>query len=68
VTSRLEADIKGVLEPLACTLLLHDETGQMKDISDYVSNFVSSDQMMGRWQSVEKELVVKELSEKVDRM
>jgi hypothetical protein len=40
----------------------------MKDISDYVSNFVSSDQMMGRWQSVEKELVVKELSEKVDRM
>jgi hypothetical protein len=68
VTSRLEADIKGVLEPLACTLSLHDETGQMKDISDYVSNFVSSDRMMGRWRSAEKELVVKELSEKVDGM
>ena len=68
VTSRPEADIKGVLGPLARTMSLHDETGQSKDISDYVSNFVSSDQMMGRWRSVEKELVVKELSKKADGM
>jgi hypothetical protein len=68
VTSRLEADIKDVLRPLARTLSLHDEIGQMKDISDYVRKFVSSDRMMGRWRSAEKELVVKELSEKADGM
>ena len=68
VTSRPEADIKNVLEPLARTISLHDEIGQMKDICDYVGNFISSDRMMGRWRSTEKELVVKELSEKADGM
>ena len=68
ITSRPEVDIKDVLGPLALTISLHDEFGQMKDISDYVSNFVSSDRMMGRWRSAEKELVVKELSKKADGM
>jgi hypothetical protein len=68
VTSRPEVDIKDVLGPLARTLSLHDEIGQMKDISDYVSNFVSSDRMMARWRSAERELVVKELSKKADGM
>jgi hypothetical protein len=69
VTSRPEADIKDVLGPLARTLVsLHDEIGQMKDISAYVSNFVASDRMMARWRSAEKELVVQELSEKADGM
>ena len=68
VTSRPEADIKSVLGPLARAMSLHDEIGQTKDISDYVSNFVSSDQIMRRWRSMEKELVVKELSEKADGM
>ena len=54
--------------PLARTISLHDEIGQMKDISDYVSNFIASDWMMGRWRSAEKELVIKELSEKADGM
>jgi archaellum biogenesis ATPase FlaH len=68
VTSRPEADIKDVLGPLARTLSLHDEIGQKKDISDYVNNFVTSDRMMGRWRSAERELVVQELSEKADGM
>jgi hypothetical protein len=68
VTSRPEADIKDVLEPLARTISLHDETGQEEDICDYVSNFVSSDRMMGRWRSAERDLVVTELSEKADGM
>ena len=68
VTSRPEVDIKEVLGPIARTVSLHDEIGQMNDISDYVSNFVSSDRMMRRWRSTEKELVVKELSEKADGM
>jgi hypothetical protein len=68
LTSRPEADIKDVLGPLASTVSLHDELGQQKDISDYVSNFVSSDRMMRRWRSAEKDLVVKELSTKADGM
>ena len=68
VTSRPEADIKAVLEPLARTISLHDEIGQEKDICDYVSKFVASDRMMGRWRSAEKELVVEKLSKKADGM
>jgi hypothetical protein len=68
LTSRPETDIKDVLGPLASTVSLHDELGQKKDISDYVSNFVSSDRMMRRWRSAEKDLVIKELSTKADGM
>jgi hypothetical protein len=68
LTSRPEADIKDVLGPIASTVSLHDELGQRKDISDYVSNFVSSDRMMRRWRGAEKDLVVKELSTKADGM
>ena len=68
VTSRPEVDIKDVLGPLAHTISLHDEIGQKEDISDYVRNFVSSDRMMGRWRSDEKDLVVKELSQRADGM
>ena len=67
VTSRMEIDIKNVLEPLAGGVVsLHDESGQMEDISDYVKEVVSSDKKMGRWRSDEKELVIKEVSEKAD--
>ena len=68
VTSRPEADIKDILRPLACTVSLHDETGQEKDIRDYLTKSVSSDRMMARWRSDQKELVVKELSERADGM
>ena len=67
-TSRPEADIEDMLGPLARTVSLHDEIGQEKDICEYVARFVSSDRFMGRWRSAEKELVVKELSEKADGM
>ncbi|SRR6266702_703204 len=69
VTSRPEIDIKNVLGPLAGSAVsLHDESGQMKDISDYVSNVVYSDRMMRKWRSGEKKLVVEELSKKADGM
>ena len=69
VTSRPEIDIKNVLEPLASSAVsLHDESGQMKDISDYVSGVVYSDKKMRRWRSDEKELVIEELSNKADGM
>jgi hypothetical protein len=69
VTSRLEIDIKNVLEPLASGVVsLHDESGQKKDISDYVKDVVSLDRKMGRWRSDEKELVIEEVTEKADGM
>ncbi|KAH9010018.1 hypothetical protein EDB85DRAFT_2162017 [Lactarius pseudohatsudake] len=69
VTSRPEVDIKAVLEPLAnCVISLHDEDGQQKDISYYVSNVVYSDRNMRKWRDKEKELVVKELSKRADGM
>ena len=69
VTSRPEIDIKNVLEPLASsTVSLHDESGQKEDISNYVRNAVYSDKKMRRWRNDEKELVIEELSTKVDGM
>ena len=68
VTGRMEADIKDILGPLASTVSLHDEIGQNKDIADYVSHLVSSNRKMRRWQSVQKALVVEELSKKADGM
>jgi hypothetical protein len=69
VTSRPEIDIKHVLGPLASgTVSLHDESGQMKDISDYVSSVVHFDKKMRSWRSDQKELVVEELSKKADGM
>ena len=69
VTSRPEIDIKDILEPLAySTVSLHDESGQQKDISNYVSNVVYSDRKMRKWRDGEKKLVVEELSNKADGM
>ena len=69
VTSRLEIDIKIILEPLAYSAVsLHDESGQQKDIYDYVSNVVYSDRKMRNWRDDDKEVVVEELSEKADGM
>ncbi len=69
VTSRLEVDIKIILEPLAYSAVsLHDESGQQKDIYNYVSNVVYSDRKMRNWQDNDKEVVVEELSEKADGM
>jgi hypothetical protein len=71
VTSRPEIDIRNVLEPLTSRRVsLHDQNGQKKDISDYVRSIVYSDseQIMRRWKTEDKELVVKTLSERADGM
>jgi hypothetical protein len=71
VTSRPEIDIRKVLEPLACRRVsLHDQSGQKKDIQDYVRSVVysSSEQIMRRWRMEDKELVIKTLSERADGM
>ena len=71
VTSRPEIDIRNVLEPLtSCRVSLHDQSGQKKDIADYVRSIVysRSEQIMRRWKMEDKELVIETLSERADGM
>ena len=71
VTSRPEVDIRNVLEPLTSRRVsLHDQSGQKEDIADYVRSIVYSDseQIMRRWRTEDKELVIKTLSERADGM
>ena len=71
VTSRPEVDIREVLEPLTShRVSLHDQSGQKKDIEDYVRSVVYSDlePIMRRWRKEDKELVIDTLSERADGM
>jgi hypothetical protein len=67
-TSRPEFDIRTTLGPLATQQVsLHDESGQKKDIIDYVTSIVHSDKSM-RWRDDDKNMVIQKLSEKADGM
>jgi ankyrin repeat protein len=69
VTSRPEADIRTVLEPLTTNRMsLHDESGQKKDIIDFVTSVVYSNKNMGRWRDEDRKLVVQTLSERASGM
>jgi len=71
VTTRPEVDIRGVLEPLTSRRVsLHDQSGQKKDIEDYVRSVVysNSEPVMRRWKKEDKELVIETLSERADGM
>jgi len=71
VTSRPEIDIRNVLEPLTSRRVsLHDESGQKRDIADYVRSVIYSDsqQIMKSWRKEDKELVIETLSERADGM
>ena len=69
VTSRPEIDIRRVLEPLTSRRVsLHEQSGQKKDIIDYVTSIVQSDSMMQRWRDEDKNMVIETLSERADGM
>jgi hypothetical protein len=69
VTSRPEIDIRTTLEPLtSLSVSLHNQSGQTKDIMDYVSSVVYSDKKMRRWREEDRSLVVRILSEWADGM
>ena len=69
ITSRPEIDIRTIIEPLTTRRVsLHDETGQTKDIVDYVSSVVRSDVRMGKWREEDQRLVIETLSERADGM
>jgi hypothetical protein len=69
VTSRPEADIKPVLEPLSFrSISLHDEKGQKEDIENYISSVVNTNGKMQRWTAEHKQVVVEILTERADGM
>jgi hypothetical protein len=69
LTSRPEADIIPILEPLAShPVCLHDESGQREAIRDYVESVVHSDWRMKKWRTEDKELVIDTLVRKADGM
>jgi len=69
ITSRPEVDIRNFLEPLTSNRIsLHDQSGQKKDIIDYVNSVVYSDMNMRRWRDEDKKMVVEVLSKKADGM
>jgi hypothetical protein len=71
VTSRPEIDIRTALDPLAFhPVSIHDQSGQKKDIEDYIRSVVysDSDTAMGRWRDEDKVLVIETLTERADGM
>ena len=69
VTSRPEFDIKNCLEPLAFrSVSLHDESGQLEDIDNYITSVVNTDPKMRKWKTADKELVIDVLIQKSDGM
>jgi hypothetical protein len=69
VTSRPEADVKAVLDPLTSySISLHNEKGQMRDIDDYIRFVVNADQRMRRWNAKDKQLVIDVLTRRADGM
>ena len=69
VTSRPEADIMPVLEPLTFrSISLHDERGQKEDIVNYIKSVVKTNKRMRRWKPEHKQLVINILTERADGM
>ena len=69
VTSRPEVDIRTALEPLTFRQVsLHHQSGQKKDIVEYVTSVVHSDSKMRRWRDEDKKLVIDTLSDRADGM
>jgi hypothetical protein len=69
VTSRPEAGIRTVLEPLpSFRVSLHDEAGQKQDILEYIKAVVGTDPKIRRWREEDKCLVINTLSERARGM
>jgi hypothetical protein len=67
VTSRPEIDIHEVLNPLTfCSISIHDEDGQMEDITNYIRSIVDTDPDMQVWKAEDKELVIDTLTKNAD--
>ena len=71
VTSRPEIDIRTALGPLAFRpVSLHNESGQRRDIEEYIRSVVyaDSDTVMKRWRDKDRELVIETFTGRADGM
>ena len=69
VTSRPEVDIKALLGPLSFrSISLHDESGQLEDIENYIKSVVTKDTRNRKWKAEDKELVIDMLTRNADGM
>jgi hypothetical protein len=67
VSSRPETDIKAVLEALTPhSISLHDESGQMEDINNYIKSVVNSS--MNRLKAEDKQLTIDVLTKNANGM
>ena len=65
VTSRAERDIGDVLGPLRFrSVSLHDESGQKRDIEDYIKSVVSTRPKNGKWEEEHEKLAIDVLIKK----
>ena len=68
VTSRPELDIKDVLGPLIfCSVSLHDESGQMRDIKDYINSIINT-RTMRAWKDEHRKLAIDVLTQNSNGM
>ena len=69
VTSRPEADIVPVLDPLAFrSVSLHGENGQIQDIAEYIKFQVMTDSKIRAWRAADKEMVIDVLTDRANGM
>jgi hypothetical protein len=68
VTSRPELDIKDVLDPLIFRFVsLHDESGQKRDIEDYIKSVIST-RTTKRWKEEHRKLAIDVLTKNSNGM
>ena len=69
VTSRLEPDIKRVLDPLILhSISLYDEGGQKRDIENYIKSVIRTRTIEARWKEGHRKLAFDALMEKANGM
>ena len=69
VTSRLETDIKDVLDPLIFrSVSLHDQSEQKRDIEEYIKSVINTHSITRRWRAKHRQLAIDVLTKKADGM
>jgi hypothetical protein len=69
ITSRPEMNIKLVLDDLPFrSVSLHDESGQIEDINNYIKSVISGDRRNRGWKAEDKQMVIDVLTRKANGM
>ena len=69
VTSRPESDIMDALYHLTIrSVSLHDESGQMGDIEEYIKSAINTHPKSRRWKATDKQLVIDALTSRANGM